>query len=648
MNGFKEGKWIWTSEDHGENTHIEFIDSFVCNEVKKTVFRISCDSDYTLYINGRFVESNQYGGYEHFKIYDELDVTEYIRAGKNTLAIKVWYFGRESSRYSPAAAGLVFEVECGCDICASSGTSTICRKSRAYAEGMDKIVTSQLGFSFRYDATKEDDWVNGNGEGFVSAVCVDKNCDMFPRPNEKLRLSDRKTASSIETFDGGKRYIVDLGEETVGTPSLEFFSETDGNEILVTWGELLENGHVKRLIGNRDFSYEYVASKGENVFEKHGLRLGCRYLELFASEKISLTYMGVRPQYYPTKRIDVNIDNTTDRDIYDVCIRTLELCMMEHYVDCPWREQALYAFDSRNQMLCGYYAFKGGNKGYARSNLLLLGIAEQIDGLLPICSPSGIDLTIPSFGLYYYLALKEYTLHSGDTSLAAEMLDMLNALMNVYLGNRKNGLVYRFAGRKNWNFYEWTEYADGTLGRDDEPVPDMMINSLTVMALQCLEWLCGAVNREFLFAGEAEKLKANINKSFFSSEDGAYTMLAGEKQYTELCNSFAVLLDIADARTQRRICEAMTEKRFIECSLSTRCFRYDAWLKVDKERYSEAILSEIRRDYGQMLAQGATSVWETVKGASDFENAGSLCHGWSAIPVYYYHKLGIAKVNTEK
>lgn len=37
--------------------------------------------------------------------------------------------------------------------------------------------------------------------------------------------------------------------------------------------------------------------------------------------------------------------------------------MHEHYEDYPWREQALYAFDSRNQALYGYYAF--GNYDFA-------------------------------------------------------------------------------------------------------------------------------------------------------------------------------------------------------------------------------------------------------------------------------------------
>jgi hypothetical protein len=40
-----------------------------------------------------------------------------------------------------------------------------------------------------------------------------------------------------------------------------------------------------------------------------------------------------------------------------------------------------------------------------------------------------------------------------------------------------------------------------------------------------------------------------------------------------------------------------------------------------------------------MVESGSTTVWETEIGASDFHGAGSLCHGWSAMPIYYYHKL---------
>ena len=41
-----------------------------------------------------------------------------------------------------------------------------------------------------------------------------------------------------------------------------------------------------------------------------------------------------------------------------------------------------------------------------------------------------------------------------------------------------------------------------------------------------------------------------------------------------------------------------------------------------------------------MLDQGATSVWETIDGGFAFEKAGSLCHGWSAVPIYIYLRYG--------
>lgn len=39
-----------------------------------------------------------------------------------------------------------------------------------------------------------------------------------------------------------------------------------------------------------------------------------------------------------------------------------------------------------------------------------------------------------------------------------------------------------------------------------------------------------------------------------------------------------------------------------------------------------------------MLKRGADTFWETDKGADDFSRAGSLCHGWSAVPVYMFGK----------
>ena len=69
------------------------------------------------------------------------------------------------------------------------------------------------------------------------------------------------------------------------------------------------------------------------------------------------------------------------------------------------------------------------------------------------------------------------------------------------------------------------------------------------------------------------------------------------------------------------------------------CFKFDALLKMDKEKYSDTVIKTIEQKYKAMIDKGATSFWETEEGEADFGSAGSLCHGWSAMPVYYLNKI---------
>jgi hypothetical protein len=74
--------------------------------------------------------------------------------------------------------------------------------------------------------------------------------------------------------------------------------------------------------------------------------------------------------------------------IRNTAIHTLQCCMHEHYEDCPWREQALYTLDSRNQMLAGYEVFKDKNAEFVRANLDLISRGVRKDGILALCYPA--------------------------------------------------------------------------------------------------------------------------------------------------------------------------------------------------------------------------------------------------------------------
>ena len=98
MAGVKKAKWIWVNAQAKPDEYGEFFAPLTWRG-DKTVCRISCDGDYALYINGALVSSNQYGDFEHYKIYDTVDITPYLRLGDNAVAILVWHFGTGTMRY---------------------------------------------------------------------------------------------------------------------------------------------------------------------------------------------------------------------------------------------------------------------------------------------------------------------------------------------------------------------------------------------------------------------------------------------------------------------------------------------------------------------------------------------------------------------
>lgn len=641
---FTKGLWIWHSPECGKDEYAEFLDRFEYAGGKAECL-LSCRDDYSLFINGNFVASNQYSDFDHYKIYDRIDVAPYLREGNNVFALLVWYCGGHSMRFCPSdGGGAIFEIHGeGGEILLHSSENTSSRKSLAYLSGRRKSITSQLGYTYLYDSTKEDGWVTGDGEGFSPSFATSPDrFTFFERPIKKALQLDPVKSKIIEKSEDGCHFTVGLGAETVGLFTVRFSSPA-AQTILIAYGEDLQNGHVRRHIGSRDFSFEYVASEGENEYTNYILRLGCRYLELYSESPIELEFASVIPQVYPTSAKKVTVDGENERKIYDICLSTLNLCMMEHYVDCPWREQGLYAFDSRNQMLFGYKAFEDGNFEYARANLLLMAKDRRDDGLLSICFPCNSLLAIPSFSLHYFSSIEEYTRYSGDVSLAREIYNKLVSIMNVFFGQMKDGIIYNFGSDQHWNFYDWAKGLDGhPMCHETVPTPDCVINCLAVRALDAFEATCKYAGLAFPFEGRADTLRARIREEFYRPDAGLFSMLTDKDEFNVLSNVLAVLADVVTGDEARELCDRFLTSKITECTLSLKALKYEALLKADPEKHRKTVLNEIKSDYLPMLKAGATSAWETVEGAEAFSNAGSLCHGWSAAPVYFYHTLGIA------
>ena len=268
--------------------------------------------------------------------------------------------------------------------------------------------------------------------------------------------------------------------------------------------------------------------------------------------------------------------------------------------------------------------------------------AQKADKLLPLCFPAGTDTPIPFFSLIYLKEMREYAEYSGDLSLLKENFRLLEEIVGVFVSRmEENGLIAAFEGY--WNFYEWSDGMDGVA--DGKLIPDVYkksydlpLNCFVVLALKDLKKIAAMTGNAFAFAGAAEKIRAAF-PLFYVKEKGLYrTYLGKEEHFGKLTNYLAVLADPENPLNAGLIARLKADKTMEDVTLSMKVFEFDALLAADPAN-GAYVTEKIREDYGFMLSRGATSFWETIKGEADFGGAGSLCHGWSAIPAYYLSRL---------
>ena len=201
-----------------------------------------------------------------------------------------------------------------------------------------------------------------------------------------------------------------------------------------------------------------------------------------------------------------------------------------------------------------------------------------------------------------------------------------------------------------WNYYEWSHTMSGNFGETQRRL-ECPINCYYSLSMQALAKICDALGKDDYAAdlrARVAKLNAAIVDVFYNPENRLFESFADVHRgtYSVLNQALAVLCGAADGLDTTVILEAMATNGRCESkvplvpnSLALNSFRFDALLAADREKYAPMILDELDRDYLHMLRAGATTFWEDLGGADAFAGAGSLCHGWSALPIYYYEIL---------
>ena len=680
MNPFINAEWIICDTEFTDIKDKAFVYKASFSALReKTTLYIAAHSQYAVYINGDFVDAGQYDDYEDYQVYDTLDITDFIKDGENELTVWHYVAGEGFSTRSKLIPGVIFSVFAE-DTCLLSSDKNCLSVLDAHVLGLCEKVTRQLGYTLDFDATAS------LGE-FKPSVSANKEKMLFPRPVKKLitesqvsgklidcgiftdsernnRKAVRMQKATLKKIEKSKLFVENEPlkwnvadskadgiwllydcDESAGL--LEFNLDLpEGTEVLIGYGEHLDDGRVRTAIGERNFCIRYIASEGNNKFFYPLFRLGLRYLSLYIySKKGSAYYAGIRRQHYPLNKTNNIIENPLHRKIYEIGCNTLSLCMHEHYEDCPWREQALYTMDSRVQCLCGYYAFS--EYEFPKANFRLIACSLGEDGLLDLCPPGEVIVNIPCFTAVFVRQIYEYVLYSGDLNLADELFEVLQKIVKGFLSRiSENGLIPAYKGVGNWNFCEWNKGLDGLEDKLDsfavltEDIYELPLNAFISDAFSCFSKLCEKLEKLDL-AQEYKKHSINLNKKmdevFWCEESSAYRTRLLEKPMHELTQGLMLFVDAVPEEKKTAVTEHIKNGDYVASTLSMTIYVYDALMKADANNL-EYVIKKIEKIWGAMIDKGCQTFWETELGADDFDGAGSLCHGWSAVPIYIFGK----------
>ena len=692
-----KGNWIWNPSAEKKNAYVNFVRDFTVNAVSGSAQLLVCaDTEYAVWINGKFVSCGQWRDYPAYLRYDTLAIAPFLTKGENRIVIKVYYQGEKSLQYAIGQAGLWYRIENGDEVIVSD-ENTLTSLAQEYASGELFKTTMQLGYGFSYDANKDVDLFSKTA---LTQSEVRREVTVYPRPINKLVLSydyERKIVAQgyfkrereeetvaktmqhdflssrffEEVFDGEKTFpgkimaksnndvyfVIDLGDETCGY--LHFDIDTSENAFVdISYGEHLKDLRVRSHVGGRNFANRCICKGGRFQFTYYFKRVAGRYMQVHVSNFQHLTVydVGVIRADYAVKHTGKFLcGDSLHEKIHDVAKNTLLCCMHDHFEDSPWREQGLYASDSRYQMLSGYYAFS--EFAMPKSSHELMARSVRYNGYVNGCAPTDIDIYLPSFSLIWFFAVKDYLDYSGDTAMLENLWNQMTAMLDGYVGNMRNGIGVPPYDAGVFHFYEWTE--GGRLGKPGHPTPnihpedgfyDGLYNVFLCMALQSGAEIAKKLNKGTeaeKYTGIVQELRQTINMLFYDEEKklySSYSVKGVHTHYGELMQSMAILSGVADETKAGHIRAVLADKNngLVKIMLSYNVYKYEALLQQNNE-YLAFVLDDIKELWGNMLFQDSKTFWESYGGADDFEDGGSLCHGWTCLPIYIYYRyvLGI-------
>jgi len=494
--------WIWGPERY-PNAYCYLRRRFEVSDVAmRALLRISADTNYMVWLNGRYVGQGPGPYVREVRPVDEHDVTGLIREGENVICVLGSWWGMTSHSRPRGDAGVIAELSwedaAGATHRVGSDESWRALMSRAWERDTPRR-NADLGFTEYFDARREPpDWLEPRFDDSAwpqATLAPGEHRRLFPRlvpllrewSEEPVALAGAWLAGSeapgpedrdpeltefidiepLQPLDEARRaelaealiapgatvidwlpavdglaLTLDMGREIVGHLELDIDAPA-GGRIDIAPAELMRDGRPWCYRKGTKYAQRYLTREGRQhwaTYDWHGLRYLHVVLRGFETP-VTIQRLGVRRRESDLdwRAQFASSDAALDR-IWAIGKHTLRVGTQEVQVDCPTREQAAYWGDATWIGL--WTLWMTGNRDHVRHLLLSAKPAAYDNGQLPASIFSSLDQILFDYTLIMPWGLHAYWWDTGDLSVARRLAPTVEGLLAWYRERRNEaGLV---------------------------------------------------------------------------------------------------------------------------------------------------------------------------------------------------------------
>ncbi len=347
-----------------------------------------------------------------------------------------------------------------------------------------------------------------------------------------------------------------------------------------------------------------------------------------ADAPLTLDALSLTETRYPLEpEAYFRCDDPTVADVWQLCVRGLQMCTHEMHFDCPYYEQQMYGGDTRIQMLVTD-ALTSDDR-LMRQSFRLFEVSQRDNGAVSMNYPTTWLQESSTFSLYWAMMLGDYARWHGNAPwLRARMPAVRRWLSAVEAQVGADGLV---RGLPGWNFVDWVPAWPQGVPPGGEPGGEgsSIHNLLCLLALRNAAAVEAALGETELAArGErrAESLAAAIARTFWDEARGMLADTPAKDSFSEHAQSLAILAGALDAaREDAAFRELVSAPDLARCTVSFSHYLFGALARKGR---TDILLRRLDL-WRDMARQGLKT---PLEGPGD---ARSDCHAWGSHPVYH-------------